>query len=113
MSFLAFHNRFDTVHGFFPCIVCAVPEQVLVLGFGEEISKIRRFQNRRKYFAFGKQSRSRVDGHVLFARFGHFEFSEIGRADVLSLMGSFDMQRAARSGFSVYFGFFAHYYSFE
>lgn len=74
---------------------------MLVLGLGEEIPEVRRFQNCRKYFAFGEQSGSRVDGHVLFAGFGHFKSDQIGCADVLSVVGSSHMQCTAWSGFPV------------
>lgn len=39
--FSALHNRFDALHGLFSRIICAFHEQMLVLGFGEEISEIR------------------------------------------------------------------------
>lgn len=103
IPFSALHNRFDTFHGLFSRLIRSVHEQMLVLGPGEEVPEIRWLQNRWKYFAFGEQSGSRLDGHVLFARIGHFESHQTGCSNVLSLVGCTHMQCATRSGFPVGF----------
>lgn len=62
---------------------------------------VRRLQNRREYFVFSQQSRSRLDGIVFLARPGHFKSHQIGNFNVLSVVGSFNLQRTARSCLSV------------
>lgn len=56
-----------------------------------------RFQNCRKHFAFGEQSRSSVDGNVFCSWSGNFKLSKTWNFNVLSVLGCSYMQRSSRS----------------
>lgn len=78
-------------HGFLSRRFRAFYEQLLVLGSGETISAIRRLQDSRKYFAFGKQSRHGLDGNVFQSRFNGIKSRQTWHSDVSTFLGGSDV----------------------
>lgn len=70
-NLLLFSDIDDSVNfvdRFRPCVTRARPQQFLVLGPGEAVSSVRRFQDCGKHPAPSVQPRHGLDGHVLLTR---------------------------------------------